>query len=123
MPAASGPPDTSDVDPHRVEDLVNRFIAAKQDALFTAPDAYYRTSGRDAVDGASDIVDRLDDLRNTTLQAANDDATRFVLAPRLDAHLDDARDGIDRHVTAQRDELARQIIGERQRLIQNAATL
>ena len=29
------PPDTSDVDPHRVEDLVNRFIAGKQDALFT----------------------------------------------------------------------------------------
>jgi hypothetical protein len=39
------PPDTSGVDLHRVEDLVNRFIAAKQDALFDAPDAYYRTTG------------------------------------------------------------------------------
>jgi len=115
--------DTSDVDPHRVEDLVNRFIAGKQDALFLAPDAYYRTGGRDAVGGVPDIVDRLDDLRNTTLQAAGDEATRFMLAPRLDAHLDDARYGIDRHVTAQHDALTRQIIGERQRLIQNAAQL
>ena len=115
--------DTSDVDPHRVEDLVNRFIAGKQDALFLAPDAYYRTGGRDAVDGVPDIVDRLDDLRNTTLQAAGDEATRFMLAPRLDAHLDDARYGIDRHVTAQHDALTRQIIGERQRLIQHAAEL
>ena len=37
------PPDTSGVDPHNVEDLVNRFIAGKQDVLFTGPDAYYRT--------------------------------------------------------------------------------
>ena len=33
-------PDTSAVDDHRVEGLVNGFIAGKQDALFGAPDAY-----------------------------------------------------------------------------------
>jgi hypothetical protein len=107
------PPDTSIVDPHRVEDLVNRFIAGKQDALFTAPDAYYRTTGADAVDGAPGILDRLNGLQQATLDAANDDGTRAALDPRLDAHLDDARDGIDRHVAGQRDELTRQIIGER----------
>ncbi|HEY2872493.1 MAG TPA: hypothetical protein VGJ56_11270, partial [Reyranella sp.] len=123
MPAASGPPDTSDVDPHRVEDLVNHFIAGKQDALFTAPDAYYHTTGGDAVDGAPGILDRLNGLKQATLDAAGDDSTRSVLAPRLDAHLDDAGNGISRHVTAQRDLLTRQIISERQRLIQRAVEL
>jgi hypothetical protein len=55
---AQAPPDTSDVNPYRVEDLVNRFITGKQEALFTAPDAYYRTTDADAVDGAPGIVDR-----------------------------------------------------------------
>ncbi len=32
---------------HRAEGLVNRFIAGKQEALFTAPDAYYRQQGGD----------------------------------------------------------------------------
>jgi hypothetical protein len=34
----------------RVESELNHFIAAKQDALFNAPDAFYRTQGRDAID-------------------------------------------------------------------------
>ena len=52
MARAEPPPQPAldDVDPHRVEALVNRFIAAKQEAMFTAPDAYYRTTGGDAVD-------------------------------------------------------------------------
>jgi hypothetical protein len=73
MPADDAPPDTSSVDPHRVEDLVNRFIASKQDALFLAPDAYYRTAGADAVDGAPTILDRLNGLKQATLDAASDD--------------------------------------------------
>jgi hypothetical protein len=67
---APAAPDTSDVDPHRVEDLVNRFIAGQQEVLFTAPDAYYRTTGADAVDGAPVILDRLNTLREATLKAA-----------------------------------------------------
>jgi hypothetical protein len=55
MPKDDPSPDTSAVDPHRVEDLVNRSIAGKQNALFDAPDAYYRTTGADAVDGAPGI--------------------------------------------------------------------
>jgi hypothetical protein len=70
MPAAPPPPDTSTVDPHRIEGLVNRFIAAKQDALFIAPDAYYRQTGSDAVSGVSGVFDRLNALRDTTLDAA-----------------------------------------------------
>ena len=45
--AQSAPPPPPPVDDHRVESLVNNFIASKQDALFDAPDAYYRNHGRD----------------------------------------------------------------------------
>src|SRR5580658_2063687 len=96
-------PDTSAVDPHQVESLVNGFIANKQAALFDAPDAYYRTSGADAVTGAPAIVGQLNALRQATLDSVGDDATRTALEPRLDAHLDDALDGISRHVETQRD--------------------
>ena len=54
------------VDDHRVEGPVNGFIAGKQDALFDAPAAYYRTEGADDNQGAEsskslapDAVDRL----------------------------------------------------------------
>ncbi len=43
----------------RVESELNRFIAAKQDALFEAPDAYFRRQGRDAVDSAPQAIQRL----------------------------------------------------------------
>src|SRR5690349_24332585 len=56
--AQSAPPPSPPVDDHRVESLVNGFIAGKQDALFDAPDAYYRQQGRDAVDGAPAEADR-----------------------------------------------------------------
>src|SRR6185312_14730924 len=99
--AQSAPPPLPPVDDHRVEGLVNGFIAGKQDALFEAPDAYYRTTGADAVDGAPAIARRLQDLRVATLEQARDDGERAALAPRLDLHMDDAMDGIGRHVEAQ----------------------
>lgn len=115
VPADPPPqPDFSNVDPHRVEDLVNRFIAAKQHALFTAPDAYFRTTGADAVDGAPAILDRLNALRDGTLDQADDDRLRATLGQRLDLHIADASDGIDRHAAAQREAFNRQVISERQ---------
>ena len=62
-------------------------------------------------------------LKQATLEPPATTARASCSAPRLDAHLDDAGDGIDRHVAAQRDVLTRQIISERQRLIQRAAQL
>jgi hypothetical protein len=121
--AQSAPPPLPPVDDHRVEGLVNGFIAGKQDALFEAPDAYYRTEGADAVDGAPAIAQRLQDLRAATLEQARDDGERAALAPRLDAHLDDAMDGIGRHLAAQQTVRQRQIIATRQALIQRAAAL
>ena len=119
----SAPPPPPPVDDHRVEGLVNGFIAGKQDALFDAPDAYYRTEGADALDGAPAIAQRLQDLRSATLTLARDDGERAALAPRLDAHIDDAMDGIGRHVAAQRLVFQRNTLGTRQALIQRAAAL
>ena len=70
LPEPSSSPPPPPVDDHRVEGLVNGFIAGKQDALFDAPDAFYRQQGRDAVDGAPAIVQRLQDLRLATLARA-----------------------------------------------------
>jgi hypothetical protein len=119
----SDPPPLPPVDDHRVEGLVNGFIAGKQDALFGAPDAYYRSQGRDALDGAPAIARRLQDLRTATLEQARDDGERAALGPRLDAHLDDALDGIGRHLAAQQTVRERHIIATRQALIQRAAEL
>ena len=119
--SSSAPPPP--VDDHRVEGLVNGFISAKQDALFTAPDAYYRQQGRDALDGAPAIAQRLQDLRTATLDQARDDGERAALARRLDAHLDDAMDGIGRHLDAQRLVFQRNTLGTRQALIRRAAEL
>ncbi|HEY4168968.1 MAG TPA: hypothetical protein VGM96_19420 [Reyranella sp.] len=120
---SSAPPPLPPVDDHRVEGLVNGFIAGKQDALFDAPDAYYRQQGRDAVNGAPAIAQRLQDLRGATLDRVRDDGERAALGPRLDAHLSDAMDGIGRHLDAQQQVMQRQIIAERQGLIQRAAAL
>jgi hypothetical protein len=117
------PPPSPPVDDHRVEALVNRFIAGKQEALFLAPDAFYRLSGGTAVDDALATVQRLKDLRAATLEQARDDGERSVLGPRLDLHIDDAKDGIDRHVAEQRRGHQRQILSERQALIRRAAEL
>jgi hypothetical protein len=123
MASPTPPPPPPETDPHRVEAMVNDFIAAKQDALFDAPDAFYRRTGADAVDEAPPLLDRLTALRQSMLDEARHDGERALLGPRLDLHVDDARDGIDRHVTKQRDVFARQVIGERQTLIRRAAEL
>jgi hypothetical protein len=122
LPVAEPPP-SPPVDDHRIEALVNRFIAGKQETLFLAPDAFYRLSGATAVGDAPATVQRLKDLRAATLEQARDDGERSVLGPRLDLHIDDAKDGIDRHVAEQRRVHQRQILSERQALIRRAAEL
>jgi hypothetical protein len=119
----SPPPPPPAADPHRIGDLVNGFIAAKQDALFDAPDAIYRQSGGDAVAAAPVVTQRLTGLRDDTLEQAADDGERQALQTQLDAQLSDALDGIDRHVAQHRDVRNREILSERQRLIERSAAL
>jgi hypothetical protein len=111
------------VDDLRVEGLVNRFIDGKQAALFTTPDAFYRQQGADALAGAPAIAERLETLRTSILDRARTDGERAALGARLDLHVDDARDGIDRHLAAQRRVHNREVVAERQRLIRRAAEL
>jgi hypothetical protein len=73
------------------EEALNGFIAAKQHALFEAPDAYYRTEGSDAIYSMPSILDALEKLRATSLDGLANDAQRDRLAPALDAHLELAR--------------------------------
>ena len=117
------PPPAPPADDHRIEEMVNHFIAGKQEALFTAPDAFYRLEGADAIEGQPAIADRLQALRAATLDLARNDSERAALEPRLDLHIDDAADGIDRHVAEQRRVYQRQVVSERQALIQRAAEL
>nr|WP_296379401.1 portal protein [Reyranella sp.] len=135
-------PDVTDVDPYRVEELVNRFIAAKQDALFTGRDAYFRYKGSDAVQLLPHITNRLIDLKNEQLarplpyypqpSGQHDpeslirlltDGEHAALGERLDAHIADAMDGINRHIAVQREVSNRQTLAERHALIQRAAEL
>jgi hypothetical protein len=122
LPVAE-PPLPPPVDDHRVEALVNSFIAGKQEALFTAPDAFYRLEGNDAVQGQPAIARRLQAVRAATLEQARHEGERAALDRRLDLHVDDAMDGIDRHVAEQRRVHQRQVVSERQALIQRAAEL
>ena len=100
-----------------------RLHRRQQDALFGAPDAFYRQTGAAAVDGVAAITQRLSRLREATLDQADGDEERAALGPRLDPHLADALDGIDRHARQQRDVRNCQIVSERQTLIQHAAVL
>src|SRR6185437_2083497 len=117
------PPPAPPADDHRIEGMVNHFIAGKQEALFTAPDAFYRLQGADALQGQPAINDRLQALRAETLGLARGDGERAALGSRLDLHIDDAADGSERHVAEQCRVYQRQVVSQRQALIQRAAEL
>jgi hypothetical protein len=111
------------VDADRIEGLANRFIAASQDALHSAPDAFFSKAGADAVEGAPIVVEQLSGLRDATLDLARDEFERQALADRLERYHRVARDDMDRHVAEQRQGLARQVIADRQALNLRAAGL
>ncbi len=110
MPPESSPPPPPDpriareqaiADNTRAESELNRFIATKQDALFVAPDAFYRTQGADAIRTAPFVLDSLSRLNEDALDGLANDAQRRKLGPALDAHLQLTRDDIARHVSEQ----------------------
>jgi hypothetical protein len=117
------PPELPEFDPDRIEGLQNGFLAATQDALHTAPDAFFRKTGQDAVEGLPALQEKLSQLRDAALGQARDEGERAALAPRLEANLTSLHYGIDRHVAAQKQVRNRQIIAERQALTQRLAEL
>ena len=97
----------------RVQSELNRFIAAKQDALFEAPDAYYRRQGRNAVDGAPQAIQRLYDIKDVLLDGLANDYQRKRLRTALDAHMTLAGDDIGRHAAEQSKVWQRQVALDR----------
>ena len=124
-PAPPPPPPapSSPVDPHRIESLANRFIAASHGVLHGAPDAFFARAGAHALDGAPAVAARLSHLRDATLELARDEAERRALAGRLAPYHELALADVDRHVAAQQGVFARQAIAERQALTLQAAGL
>jgi hypothetical protein len=116
-------PPSPNIDPDRIEGLQNGFLAATQDALHTAPDAFYLKRGQDAVEGAPALQERLFQMRDDALAQAKDDNERAALTPRLDANLTYIQAGIDRHVAAQKRLRNQRIAEGRQILNLRLATL
>ena len=96
-------PEEADADDARVNDLKNQFIDYKQQVLFTAPQAFLRTQGSDAITGAEAMRQTLADLRQQTLDQTASDPQRQRLSEMLDWHLADAQEQIHRHVAEQFD--------------------
>jgi len=110
LPTAPDPPPPP-VDADRIEGLTNRFIAASQDALHSAPDAFFSKAGADAVEAAPAVAAQLSGLRDATLDLARDEPERQALADRLERYHSVALDDIDRHVAGQRQGLVRPLGG------------
>ena len=107
-PAPAAPPPDPAVareqaiaDTTRAEEALNGFLAARQHALFEAPDAFYRTQGSDAIHAAPVILGKLAQRRDDSLDGLANDAQRDRLGRSLDAHMQLARDDIARHVAEQ----------------------
>lgn len=88
-------------DATRAEEGLNQFLAARRDALFEAPDAFYRTQGSDAIHAAPAILSTLAQLKDQSLDALANDNQRSRLGAALDAHLQLDREDITRHVAEQ----------------------
>jgi hypothetical protein len=85
----------------RAEEALNDFIAAKHDALFEAPDAFYRKQGVDAIDAAPETARNLEELRGTLLDSLANDNQRRRLGGALDAQMQITREDMARHVAEQ----------------------
>jgi len=110
-------------DQTRVEGEVNGFISAKQNALYTAPDAFYRLKGEAAINGAQAVTDNLIDLKKEALSRAANDDQRLALGRALDAQITDATNGISRHVAGQSLEWQKQTVDTRLALAGRNAAL
>jgi hypothetical protein len=101
LPPPSPDPEQAIADNTRAEEALNQFIAARQNVLFEAPDAFYRTQGSDAIHAAPAVTQSLDQVRSKLLDGLANDSQRNKLASVLDAQMRLTRDGMARHVAEQ----------------------
>jgi hypothetical protein len=102
-PAPQPTPEEAEANAARVNDLKNQFIDYKQQVLYTAPQAFLRQRGSDAITRAGEAEEILGTLRQQTLDQTADVHQRTRLDEMLDWHLADAREQIHRHVAEQSD--------------------
>jgi len=93
----------------RVQDLNNRFMDGSRAILQTGPDAYYKLSGADAIQGADAATAKLTSLKDEVFSQAANRYQRERLVPILDAHLAASTTGIARHVAGQQAIYARSV--------------
>ena len=129
-PAPAAPPPDPAVareqaiaDTTRAEEALNGFLAARQHALFEAPDAFYRQQGEDAIHAAPVMTQKLDALRNDFLDRLGNDAQRQRLGAALDAQMQLTSEGMDRHVAEQYLDWQRQTARDRIALLTKEAAL
>src|SRR5471032_1265961 len=70
----------------RAAELQNQFLDKQREILHTGPDAYLNKTGRDAVQGAEDALDKLEATRKETIGQAANDAQRRQLQTALGEH-------------------------------------
>jgi hypothetical protein len=102
-PAPQPTPEEAEANDARVRDLNNQFIDYKQQVLFTAPQAFLRQQGSDAIARAGEADEILDSLRQQTLDQTSNVHQRTRLDEMLDWHVADAKGLIGRHVAQQSD--------------------
>jgi hypothetical protein len=102
-PVPQPTPEEAEANDARVRDLNNQFIDDKQQLLYTAPQAFLRQQGSDAIARAGEADEILDTLRQQTLDQAANAHQRTRLAGMLDWHLADAKEQVRRHVVEQSD--------------------
>lgn len=107
----------------RVDDALNRFMAASHKALYSEPDAYFRLQGRDAVDGLPAITGLLAELKKQTLAGVRSDLVRQPLQQRLAGRIELDEHDIDRHFRQQKKAWRRGVLDDRIELIRQRAGL
>jgi hypothetical protein len=85
----------------RAEESGNGFLAAKQQMLFTGPDAFYGKQGSDAIKAAPAALDGLGQLKDGLMGGLVNYAQRQRLGSMLDAQIGLERERIARHVADQ----------------------
>ncbi|CAN5704562.1 hypothetical protein BH10PSE6_BH10PSE6_38620 [soil metagenome] len=98
-----------DANDTRVQDFNNQYITGEREILRTGPDAYYKQSGADAINGAGATTERLTKLKDQLLGQAPNEYQRQKLRPILDAHFAASADAVAKHATDQQAAYGRKV--------------
>ncbi|CAN5704465.1 hypothetical protein BH10PSE6_BH10PSE6_38600 [soil metagenome] len=93
----------------RVQDANDQYINGTREILRTGPDAYYKQSGADAINGAGATIEKLTKLKDQIFGQAPNDYQRQKLRPILDANFAVSADAVAKHATDQQAAYGRKV--------------